>query len=74
MEILANTPRLRVGLVMQSTVPADRGAGPCFHGLTPWPDQEPLMTQAAYLAALWHELGFFGNPVLVTHETHTRVG
>ena len=32
------------------------------------------MTQAAFQAALWHESEFFGNPVLVTHETHTRVG
>jgi hypothetical protein len=31
------------------------------------------MTQAAFQAALWHESEFFGNPVLVTHETHTRV-
>ena len=31
------------------------------------------MTQAAFLAALWHQSVLFGNPVLVTHETHTRV-
>jgi YD repeat-containing protein len=32
------------------------------------------MAQAAFPAAPWHESEFFGNPVLVTHETHTRVG
>jgi hypothetical protein len=44
-----------------------------FYGLAPWPDQEQPAFRSAFPAVLVHRLMLFGNPVLVTHETHTRV-
>jgi YD repeat-containing protein len=44
-----------------------------FYGLAPWPDQEQPVFRSAFPAVLVHRLVLFGNPVLVTHETHTRV-
>jgi hypothetical protein len=42
-------------------------------GFAPWPDQGPRVCRSVFPAVPRYEWVLFGNPVLVTHETHTRV-
>ena len=51
-----------------------RGGAVFNDGLAPWPDQERSVLRVRLPGGPRRRSVFFGNPVLVTHETHTRVG